>query len=402
MLIETSDVSIIEQAQILHAKREWEETFDAVSDLIFIIDTNHTILRVNRAMAEHCGLSPNEIVGRKCFEIMHGVLFAPDECLHTGMLARAQPQTFQFTDEYSNAVLEVRTSPLLNTEGQITASVHVARDVTEKRRHEELLAEHHKQLEEINRSLETRITEAVAELRKKDDILIQQSRLTAMGEMISSIAHQWRQPLNNIGLIVQNIQLAYKAGDLTVEELDADIVETMKTLQQISETIDDFRNFFSYESEASTFFINDVICRTLGFIEPSLKRKGIKIKIDEEPEVKIDGYPNEYMQAILNILLNARDALVEHTGGDRLINLRLFRENGHAVVTVSDNGGGIDEDILPKIFDPYFSTKQQNSGAGIGLYMAKMIIDKKMGGSLTARNVDGGAEFRIESLGSTL
>jgi len=241
-----------------------------------------------------------------------------------------------------------------------------------------------------------RIHEAVVELRKKDDILIQQSRLTAIGEMISNIAHQWRQPLNNIGLIVQNIQLAYKAHDLTVEELDANIAETLKCLQHISETIDDFRNFFSYESESSTFFINDIVCRALNFINPALKRKGIKVQVEEELEVMTDGYPNEYMQALLNILLNARDALVEHKVDNSLVNIRLFHENGRSVVTVTDNGGGIADDIMPKIFDPYFTTKKQIYGAGIGLYMAKMIIEKKMGGSLKVRNVDGGAEFRIE------
>ncbi len=396
MSTDATDVSLEEQRHILHAKREWEQTFDAVSDLIFIVDNTHSILRVNRAMAEHCGYSPQELVGRKCYELMHGTNFAPGECPHARMLACGKSQTSQFTDKYINGALEVTTSPLFNTEGQITASVHIARDITEKKRHEELLAAHQKQLEDINSSLETRITEAVAELRKKDDIIIQQSRLNAMGEMISTIAHQWRQPLNNIGLIVQSLQLAYKADDLTVEELDADIAETMRTLQQISDTIDDFRNFFSYEEKASFFIVNDVVCRSLCFIEPSLKRKEIKLKLDGESEVSAEGYPNEYLQALLNILLNARDVIMDRKVAQSLIHIRIFQENGRSVVTIHDNGGGISESIMPKIFDPYFTTKQKSSGAGIGLYMAKMIIEKKMYGSLTARNVDGGAEFRIE------
>lgn len=396
MTTENPDNSLEEQSCILRAKREWEQTFDAVSDLIYIVDNNYTILRVNRAMAEHCALSPHELVGRKCFELLHGTSCAPDDCPHVRMLANATPQTSQSADIYFNGSLEVTTSPLFDGEGNITASVHVARDVTEKRRHDDTVAIYQRQLEEINRSLETRINEAVTELRKKDDILIQQSRLTAIGEMLSSIAHQWRQPLNNIGLIVQNLQLAYKANDLTVEEMDAEAAETMKTLQQMSETIDDFRNYFSYDSEISSFVVNEAISRTLSFIEPELKRKGIRVVFNEEAEVVAVGYPNEYTQAVLNILLNARDALLEQQRSDPLIDIRLFGENGTSVVTVTDNGGGIAEDIMAKIFDPYFSTKKQNTGAGIGLYMAKMIIEKKMGGRLTARNVDGGAEFRIE------
>jgi C4-dicarboxylate-specific signal transduction histidine kinase len=285
---------------------------------------------------------------------------------------------------------------MFNTDGQITATVHVARDITEKRRHEELLAAQQKQLEEINNTLESRITESVAEMRKKDDILIQQSRLTAMGEMISNIAHQWRQPLNNVGLIVQNLQLAFRSNDLSVEELDEDIAEVMKVLQQISETIDDFRNFFSYEEKPSSFIVNELVSRSLSFVEPSLKRMGILIELDEQLDMVVSGYPNEYMQAFLNIMLNARDALLDHQVTKPLIKIRISGENGRSIITVRDNGGGIHEDILPKIFDPYFTTKHQSTGVGLGLYMAKMIVEKKMHGTLTARNVDGGAEFRIE------
>jgi PAS domain S-box-containing protein len=393
---EESTMSLEEQEKIIHAKQEWAHTFDAVSDLIFIVDNDLKFLRVNRAMAEYCGCRPEELVGRKCFEVIHGTKSACANCLHAKVIELGEPQTAEFTVEKSGEIFEVTTSPMFNTDGQITATVHVARDITEKRRHEELLAAQQKQLEEINNTLESRISEAVAEQRKKDDILIQQSRLTAMGEMISNIAHQRRQPLNNIGLIVQNLQLAFKSNDLLVEELDEGVAEIMKVLQQISETIDDFRNFFSHEEKPSSFIVNELVSRSLSFVEPSLKRKGILIELDEQPDIVVSGYPNEYMQAFLNVMLNARDALLDHQVSWPLISIRISGENGRSIVTVSDNGGGIREDILPKIFDPYFTTKHQSTGVGLGLYMAKMIIEKKMHGTLTARNLDGGAEFRIE------
>lgn len=385
-----------EEDSVARAQQEWEQTFDAVSDLILITDVNHTIIRVNRALAERCGLNPKDLVGRKCFEVIHCTNFAPAECPHAELLKSGKPQTSEQNVEKLHGYFEITMSPVFNAEGQVVSSIHVARDVTEKRRHEELLAEQQKQLEQINSSLESRIEAAVAEIRRKDDILIQQSRLTAMGEMISSIAHQWRQPLNNIGLIVQGLQLAIKADDLSAEELDKDIADTMRVLQQISDTIDDFRNFFSYEEDACPFVVNELFSRALPFVEPSMKRNGIELELNEEADVTTVGYPNEFMQAFLNIILNARDVLVDNKVSQPFIGVRIFRENGRSIVTVRDNGGGIREDILPKIFDPYFTTKQQNSGAGIGLYMAKMIIEKKMHGSLTARNCDGGAEFRIE------
>lgn len=389
-----------EQNKILHAKQEWEQTFDAVSDLVFIVDNDLNFIRANRAMADHCGLTPMELVGRKCYEVMHGTKSAPDNCLYAKIMECREPQKAEYSAEKLKATFDVTMSPIFNAEGHITSVVHVARDITDKKRYEELLLAQKKQLEEINSTLESHVSDAVAEIRKKDDILIQQSRLNAMGEMISNIAHQWRQPLNNIGLIVQSLQLAFKANDLTVEELNADVAETMKVLQQISDTIDDFRNFFSYEEHASSFVVNEMSSRALSFVEQSLKRKEIRIEVDEEPDVTADGFPNECMQVLLNVILNARDALVEHHEANkadhRLISIRVFRENGRAVVTVRDNAGGIAEDVLPKIFDPYFTTKKENTGAGIGLYMSKMIIEKKMHGNLTARNVDGGAEFRIE------
>lgn len=383
------------QEKILLAKREWEQTFDAVSDLIFIVDRDHTVVRVNRAMAERCGVSTRDLIGRKCFELMHATSSAPDICPHAVLLTSATRQTFELTIDSLKGIFEVTMSPILNDSGEVTGIVHVARDVTEKKRQQKLLVTYQKQLEEINLALESRIEKTVAELRKQDALLIQQSRLTTMSEMISTLAHQWRQPLNNIGLIVQGLQLAFMAHDLSAEELSADVAETMNELQQVSQTIDNFRNFFSTDEESSVFSINMQVSRALSFVETSLTRKGIRIDLTEEPDVIAEGYPNEYVQALLNILLNARDALSELPGENNFISIHVSRENGRAVVTVRDSGGGISDDIMPKIFDPYFTTKQENTGAGIGLYMAKMIIEKKMHGELSAGNVEGGAEFRI-------
>lgn len=257
------------------------------------------------------------------------------------------------------------------------------------------LLERLKQLEEINSSLESDLNEALAELRKMDELLIRESRLNAMGEMIGTIAHQWRQPLNNIGLIVQSLRIAFTSNDLTEQELDEDIDDTMKVLQHISESIDDFRSFFTFENEASPLFINELVARAISFVKPSLVSKGIRINYDEEPNVTVQGYPNEYVQALLNIILSARDALLDHHVGQPMIRIRVFQENGRSAVTVRDNGGGIPADVLSKIFDPCFTIKQQGRGSGIGLYVSRKIIEK-MRGSLTVYNVDGGAEFRIE------
>lgn len=252
------------------------------------------------------------------------------------------------------------------------------------------------ELEELNQQFDSRLKEAINDLRRKDDMLIQQGRLAAMGEMINNIAHQWRQPLNNIGLIVQSLQLSYKTGELTVSGMDTDVNNVMKVLQQMSGTIDDFRNFFSTEKVLELFCVNDTLRRALNFMLPSFKSSNIKVQFDEQPDIQINGYSGEYTQAILNIFTNAKDVLLERKVSTPCISIRIFSENNRSVVTIADNGGGIPDDILPNIFDPYFTTRKSGTGTGIGLFMSKIIIEKNLHGRLTARNVEGGAEFRIE------
>lgn len=268
--------------------------------------------------------------------------------------------------------------------------------ISERRKADEALAVKQLQLERLNQSLEERIEAAIADLRQKDQILIQQGRLAAMGEMLNNIAHQWRQPLNNIGLIVQNIQESFESGELTNAGMERAIDNALDVIIHLSETIDDFRNFFRHDKEKQAFAVNEVVPHSIKYIEATLKSCNIEVEVTAEERVVTFGYQNEYSQVLLNIINNARDVLLERNVANPFICIRVFREHELSVVTVRDNGGGIDAGILPKIFDPYFTTKEATQGTGIGLYMSKVIIEKNMGGSLTARNIDGGAEFRIE------
>ena len=252
------------------------------------------------------------------------------------------------------------------------------------------------ELAQLHKTLEARVNEMVADLRRKDQTLIQQSRLAAMGEMIGNIAHQWRQPLNNIALIIQNIQIQYESGSLPREEMDSDIHDAMEILLQMSRKIDDLRNFFRVDKEKEGFFINKVVSRALELVTPTLGSHKIKVEIESDDEVTAIGYQNEYAQVLFNIISNSREAALERNISTPRILIRITRENGCSVLYVRDNCGGIPEDILLKIFDPYFTTRGPDRGTGIGLYMSKMIIEQNMAGHLTARNVDGGAEFRVE------
>jgi len=249
---------------------------------------------------------------------------------------------------------------------------------------------------ELNRTLEVRIVQAVDDLRRKDQMLILQDRLAVMGEMINNIAHQWRQPLNTLGLIIQQLPLFYKSGEISEEMLKDYVGNSMELIQHMSQTIEDFTNFFRSDKEKVAFSVNQVIARTLSLIEKSFKDQKIGITLQPEVDPMANGYPNEYAQVLLNILMNARDELVGHNVDDALISIHAFAEGGRSVVTITDNAGGIADEIIDRLFDPYFTTKGTDKGAGIGLFMSKTIIEKNMGGRLTVRNTGSGAEFRIE------
>lgn len=281
----------------------------------------------------------------------------------------------------------------------VMSEIQLRAEIASRCKIEERLKMQNEELRKAHQDLEKESSErlwALEQVRQREQMLIQQGRLAAMGEMISNIAHQWRQPLNNLGLIVQNMKLASDMGELAREDVESNVSSAMDVILHMSKTIDDFRNFFRDEKEPALFNVNQAVSTALNFISPALKSSGINLELNEQPNVTARGFSNEYIQVILNILNNARDALMELKIADPLIRVRIYSEEGRSVVTIGDNGGGINEDILPKIFDPYFSTKGHGQGTGLGLYMSKVIIEKNMGGSLTASNVNGGAEFRIE------
>jgi len=227
-------------------------------------------------------------------------------------------------------------------------------------------------------------------------MLILQDRRAAMGEMIHNIAHQWRQPLNSLGLIIQQLPLFYDSAEFSKDFLEESATKSMELIKHMSLTINDFMNFYRSDKEKSTFGVNLLIRKTVTLIKKSFKSQNVRIDLHPEGNPMITGYPNEYAQVILNILINARDALAEQNIENALISIRSFTEGSSQVVTITDNAGGIAKDIIDRLFDPYFTTKGPDKGTGIGLFMSKSIIEKNMGGRLTARNIASGAEFRIE------
>ena len=248
-------------------------------------------------------------------------------------------------------------------------------------------------LRQLNEHLEQRVQEELAKNREKDHMLIQQSRLAAMGEMVHNIAHQWRQPLNALSLLVRNIKDDYDFQALTPEVMDRSVADAQRLLGRMSTTIDDFRDFFRPEKEMTQFDVSHAVEEAVFIMQGTLKSHGIELVEKLDPGVEAEGFPSQFAQAVLNILANAKEEILTRKVAAGRIEIELQRQGETILLRVSDNAGGIAPEILPKIFDPYFTTKDK--GSGIGLYMAKTIIEHNMNGSISAANLGDGACFTL-------
>jgi len=259
----------------------------------------------------------------------------------------------------------------------------------------EMVLDKTSELNELNHSLEMKIAARTAENREKDRVMFQQGRHAAMGEMIGNIAHQWRQPLNSISLIIQDIKDAYDFDELDGEYLTDNVERCTKTIAHMSDTIDNFRYFFNPDKESVEFNIDDEIRRGLDLVDAVFANYGVLVSTELDSSVKVMGIPGEYSQVIVSILNNARDALLGRDIENPELIVKSFFDGKFAVVEMEDNGGGVPSQHIDKIFEPYFTTKPKSKGTGIGLYFSKIIIEKNMSGKISVKNTERGAKFIV-------
>jgi len=250
-------------------------------------------------------------------------------------------------------------------------------------------------LQELNTTLQQKVEEELAKNLHQQFLMIQQNRFAQMGEMISMIAHQWRQPLNNLSLIFQTFIFKYQMKKLDDETLKQLAQESKNQIDFMSGTIDDFRDFFKPSREKSEFLLDEVIRESVDIIKPVLKKEGISITLSLDDKIKLFLYASELKQVLINILNNAKDALMESDKEEKQIKVSTIQESDHIKIKISDNAGGVPDEIIDRIFDPYFSTKTDKNGTGIGLYMSKKIVEEYLEGTLSVVNENKGAIFKI-------
>ncbi len=255
-----------------------------------------------------------------------------------------------------------------------------------------------KELQELNSSLEKRVQEEVAKNRAQEQMMMQQTHLAQMGEMISMIAHQWRQPLAAISATTNVLILKNSSKKYDADFFDNRLHKISSYSQHLSTTIEDFRGFFKKNKEKEETTFEAVIEDVLNIIQISLDNKNIKVVVDFKYNNRVNIYANELKQVILNLMKNAEDALLEAKPKDPVIRIFTYADENNShnpVLRVVDNGGGIDDEIITKIYDPYFSTKGAKDGTGLGLYMSKIIVEEHCGGTLSVKNNKNGAVFTI-------
>lgn len=261
----------------------------------------------------------------------------------------------------------------------------------------ELIETKNKKLDYYNKNLQKRIEQEVAKNTEQQELLMHQSRLAQMGEMISMIAHQWRQPLSAINSTAADIKIKLLMDMLNKKLLEERIDSITEFTSHLSDTIDDFRNFFKKDKIKENIKLQTIVDDSLKIISATLKQHNIKVLKEYEDIPELLTYSSEIKQVVLNILKNAEDALfLKNEKFGKFIRIKLYMQNKDHVIEISDNAGGIDKKDMQSIFKPYFSTKKNKNGTGLGLYMSKVIIEEHCRGKIEAENIKNGALFRIK------
>jgi PAS domain S-box-containing protein len=369
----------------------FQTIFETANEGIWVLDKNFITTQVNMGVCKILGFAQEDIVGKPFKDFI-------DESLQEkffkqtqhGYLINEQCNEIIFRDSNDKKLYcLISIESIKNMNDKEDAYFAMISDITQRQ-------ESQKELVELNSLLEERISDEVLKNREKDALMFQQLRHAQMGEMISMIAHQWRQPLTAISTLTSGMKLDLVLGtpDFDVYEKSLDYVD--EHVQHLSETINDFRNFFNPNKELEASDIQELVDNALSIVGASLKQHSIELKIDITTTKNVLVFSNEVTQMILNLLKNAQDVFEEKEILNPYITIKAYEEDSLTVVEISDNAGGIPETIIDKIFDPYFSTKDAKNGTGLGLYMSKTIVEEHCKGRLNVHNTSDGCCFVIK------
>ena len=362
--LEETNSHLLKQQELLKSVE------NSMDDGVFYKDLDYKYIGCNKKFAEFLGYKEEDIIGKSDYDFFDDETALRYQKSNDELLLEGKKVTYKNWLQYKGkkSYILISKTPLVDIQGKVVGIVGVTRDITYE-------------------------YELQQDIERKNIMLIEQNKLVSMGAMIANIAHQWRQPLNTLGIIVQKIDILYKLNMLNEKTVEENVSEAMLIMQEMSETIDDFRDFFNPARVLEEFNLYEAILKSYAIIKSRITLNNIDFKIEIYDQYFVQGYKNEFFQVILNLLNNAIEALVEKKIVEPRIKLTAKKESGNIIIEVSDNAKGIPDEILNKIFDPYFTTKDK--GTGLGLYMAKMIIEDHMQGKMSVQKDLSGTTFII-------
>lgn len=235
----------------------------------------------------------------------------------------------------------------------------------------------------------------IQKIKETEKLLSERNKFVSMREMIENIAHQWRQPLSQINSAVLIVDDLLFEKDIKSIDIEEKLLEIESQTEYMSKTIDDFKNFFEPNKEKQSFMMHELLQKSIYILKGNLKYNNILVETNLNNTLRCIGHPSELRQVIVAILNNAKDALLQNKIKNAKVTINSKRLDDTIAITICDNAGGIDEDIMNKIFDPYFTTKHKSQGTGLGLYISKLIVEESLNGELNVRNTEDGTCFEI-------
>ena len=383
-------VDVTEQKALQLKSTHQVQIIEQINDSVISMNLDGIIVSWNSGSKRLSGYRADEVIGKHISmlhrpEDMHVFEKALATLMETGIYNTDACLVKKSKDIIS---ISISLSLLRDENGIPLYMIGYAHDISERKKYEEELLKQKDILDE-------KVQEQVLQLREKENLLMEQSKLAQMGDMINMIAHQWRQPLNVISTKMIKLSFLNERDDLLTQKVE----EISKTIQQqvqdMSETITDFMNF-NQQSNDKVFLLSTAVKDTLNIMAVQFESREIHMDVDMDKELKVFHNPKSISHSLLNLLVNARDAFEVHPEIENSV-IKIYTKEfeDRVELIIEDNAGGIPKNIIDKVFNPYFTTKEQGKGTGIGLYMVKNLIEKVKGATIHLKGIDNGARFTI-------
>lgn len=387
--------------ELYEKQKQYQDILQTINDFIWEVDIAGKYIYASPQVEKILGYKPEEVIGKTPFDFMSDdesekiKLVFDDIMKNRKSILLLKNKNVHKNGEF--VYLETSGNPIFDEHNRLIGYRGTDRDITPKIKIQEKLKQNHIKIKELNKDLESKINEEVKKNHEKDAQIFAQSKMAAMGDMIANIAHQWRQPLSTISTTASGLKLNYEYQMLDNKSIPEEMTRIVKQTKYLSNTIDTFMSFLKDNRELKKENLKLIISNTLQILKSSLDNNFIEVNhnLEEIKSLEIETIPSELQEAIINIINNSKDAINDNKIKNGLISINIKTQADKIVIIIEDNGGGIPENIIRRVFEPYFTTKHKSQGTGLGLHMVYRVITESLHGSISVKNSLKGAIFKL-------